>query len=236
MKAGQFASRLAGKDITVSPRPSSPFVESMPRQFRDTFPSLLSRFTGKPPQPKRDHEVTYSEIQPWLTIGQAWRKGFVKRFQARLNDPAFRKALESHLKDHPEWGPLVHPELYQQKTSPTATGNPDPKNRRYLKMKLIMKVNLVLLLVFALGFLSVGYLTNRLLQRNAKQEILENARIMMEAALAVRSYTSAEINPLLKTQMKYFFPAAVGARILSERVLQTIAAKSFLTTPTKRQL
>lgn len=84
-------------------------------------------------------------------------------------------------------------------------------------MKLIMKVNLVLLLVFAIGFLSVGYLTNRLLQRNAREEILENARIMMEAALAVRSYTSAQINPLLKTQMKYtFLPQSVPAYSANE--------------------
>ncbi len=84
-------------------------------------------------------------------------------------------------------------------------------------MKLIMKVNLVLLLVFAIGFLSVGYLTDRLLQRNAKQEIMENARIMMEAALSVRSYTSAQINPLLKTQMKYsFLPQSVPAYSANE--------------------
>ncbi len=126
-KAGQFSFRFAGKDITVYPRPSSTFVEGMPRQFRDSFPSRMSRFTDKPPQPKRDHEVTYSEIRPWLTIGQTWRKGFVKRFQARLQDPAFHKAVESHLNDHPEWGPLIFPELYQQKTSSTAAGNPVPK-------------------------------------------------------------------------------------------------------------
>jgi HAMP domain-containing protein len=79
-------------------------------------------------------------------------------------------------------------------------------------MKLLIKFNLVLLLVFAIGFLAVGYTTNRLLQRNAKQEIVENARIMMEAALAVRSYTSGEIKPLLETQIKYsFLPQSVPA-------------------------
>jgi len=79
-------------------------------------------------------------------------------------------------------------------------------------MKLLIKFNLVLFLVFGIGFLAVGYVTNRLLQRNAKQEIVENARIMMEAALAVRGYTSAEINPLLITQIKYsFLPQSVPA-------------------------
>jgi hypothetical protein len=130
VKAGQFSSRLAGKNVTISSRPSSQFVDSMPHQFRDTLSALLPRFTAKPPQPKRDHEVTYSEIQPWLTMPQAWRRGFVKRFQVRLDDPAFRKALEAHLKDYPEWDPLIHPERYQSKPSPTATGNPDTKSGR----------------------------------------------------------------------------------------------------------
>jgi HAMP domain-containing protein len=73
-------------------------------------------------------------------------------------------------------------------------------------MKLIVKINLVLFIVFAVGFLATGYVTNKLLQRNAKQEILENARIMMEAALAVRTYTNTQIKPLLLTQLKYSFP------------------------------
>ena len=73
-------------------------------------------------------------------------------------------------------------------------------------MKLIVKINLVLFIVFAVGFAATGYVTNKLLQRNAKQEILENARIMMEAALAVRTYTNTQVKPLLLTQLKYSFP------------------------------
>ena len=84
-------------------------------------------------------------------------------------------------------------------------------------MKLIVKFNLVLLVIFAIGFASVGYVSNRLLQRDAKEEILENARIMMEAALAVRSYTSAQIKPLLETQIKYsFLPQSVPAYSANE--------------------
>jgi protein-histidine pros-kinase len=84
-------------------------------------------------------------------------------------------------------------------------------------MKLIIKFNLVLLLVFAIGFAVVGYFSNRLLQRNAKEEILENARIMMEAALAVRAYTNTQIKPLLETQLKYsFLPQSVPAYSANE--------------------
>jgi protein-histidine pros-kinase len=79
-------------------------------------------------------------------------------------------------------------------------------------MKLIVKFNLVLLCVSAIGFFATGYVSHRLLQRNANQEILENARIMMEAALAVRSYTNTQIKPLLDTQLKYsFLPQSVPA-------------------------
>ena len=84
-------------------------------------------------------------------------------------------------------------------------------------MKLIVKFNLVLFLVFVIAFLTVGYVSRWLLRRNAEEEILENARIMMEAALAVRSYTSNQIKPLLETQIKYsFLPQSVPAYSANE--------------------
>jgi hypothetical protein len=66
-----------------------------------------------------------------------------------------------------------------------------------VKMKLLVKFNLVLCAVFAIGFITAGYVCNRLLQQNAKAEIMENARIMIEAAIAVRTYTATQIKPLL---------------------------------------
>ena len=79
-------------------------------------------------------------------------------------------------------------------------------------MKLLLKFNLVLLLVFAVGLVTTGLICRRLLRQNAKAEIMENARIMMEAAIAVRTYTATQIKPLLETQMKYsFLPQSVPA-------------------------
>lgn len=79
-------------------------------------------------------------------------------------------------------------------------------------MKLLLKFNLVLFLVFAVGLVSTGFVCQRLLRQNAKAEIMENARIMMEAAIAVRTYTATQIKPLLETQMKYsFLPQSVPA-------------------------
>jgi len=79
-------------------------------------------------------------------------------------------------------------------------------------MKLLLKFNLVLFLVFAIGLVTTGLVCRSLLQQNAKAEIMENARIMMEAAIAVRTYTATQIKPLLETQMKYsFLPQSVPA-------------------------
>ena len=128
VKGGTFLSRRAGKGVGSNPRPDAAFVDGMPRPFRDTLPSRLARFP-KPAAPKRDHEVSYSEIQPWLTMPVAWRRGFVERFQPRLHDGEFRKELEAHVKDHPEWDPILHPENHS-KTAPATAEDSDPARRR----------------------------------------------------------------------------------------------------------
>lgn len=84
-------------------------------------------------------------------------------------------------------------------------------------MKLIVKFNLVLTLVFAVAFVLVGWFTHALLERNAMAEIQENARIMIDGATAMRTYTATQINPLLKTQMTYtFMPQSVAAYSANE--------------------
>ena len=121
-KAGQFISRRAGKSIATASRPDTNFVNAMPRYFQDTLPSRYSRFAGRrPAEPRREHEVTYPEIQPWLTAGHVWRRGFVQRFEPRLNDAEFRKGVEAHLNEHPEWDRILHPEKYQPKTPPASS-------------------------------------------------------------------------------------------------------------------
>ena len=85
-------------------------------------------------------------------------------------------------------------------------------------MKLIWKFNLVLLGIFVLGFLIAGYISYRALQGNAREEILQNARLMMESALSARNYTITQVKPLLETQMKYqFLPQTVPAYAATEQ-------------------
>lgn len=79
-------------------------------------------------------------------------------------------------------------------------------------MKLTTKFNFVLIFVFTLSFLGASYLVYRILQDNARDDIVERAGMMLEAALAIRGYTVSEIRPLLKEQMEHeFLPQSVPA-------------------------
>jgi HAMP domain-containing protein len=88
-------------------------------------------------------------------------------------------------------------------------------------MKLLLKFNLVFVLIFALALAATGYVSWRLLERNARDEIAQNARLLMDAALSTRSYTGSQVGPLLQTQMKYTFlpqslPAYAAAEVFSD--------------------
>lgn len=84
-------------------------------------------------------------------------------------------------------------------------------------MKLIIKFNLVLIVVFLLGLATAATVSHQLLQRHARDETVQNARLLMESALATRAYTSTQVGPLLQTQMKYsFLPQSVPAYSATE--------------------
>ncbi|HJW10719.1 MAG TPA: DUF3365 domain-containing protein [Albitalea sp.] len=84
-------------------------------------------------------------------------------------------------------------------------------------MKLLFKFNLVFLLIFAAGLAATARVSWKLLERNAREEIAESARLLMDTALAARAYTSTQVGPLLDTQMKYsFLPQSVPAYSATE--------------------
>ena len=84
-------------------------------------------------------------------------------------------------------------------------------------MGIRLKFNLVLIVVFLAGFAGAGWVSYELLQRNARDEILRNARLMMETALAIRGYTTAQVRPHLEMQlMRTFLPQSVPAYAATE--------------------
>lgn len=79
-------------------------------------------------------------------------------------------------------------------------------------MGLLAKFNLVILLVFVLGMTGAGFVSYEVLQRNAREEVLHTAGIIMEGAMAARNYTIEEIKPLLTVNLnKEFLPQSVPA-------------------------
>src|SRR5258708_4444637 len=84
-------------------------------------------------------------------------------------------------------------------------------------MRLLLKINVVLIVVSLIG-LAVSYrVADRLLHENARREVQGNARLLVESALAVRLYTNRQISPLLKIQSRYgFLPQRVAAYSANE--------------------
>ena len=84
-------------------------------------------------------------------------------------------------------------------------------------MSLFVKFNLILGLVFAVALVPAGLLSYRLLQANARAQVLENAGIMMQTALATRTYTNKQIKPLLAARLaEEFLPQTVPAYSATE--------------------
>ena len=84
-------------------------------------------------------------------------------------------------------------------------------------MGLRLKFNIVLTLVFVAGIAVSAWVSYELLQRNAKQEVLRNAGLMMEAALSIRGYTVSQVKPHLEAQLaETFLPQTVPAFAATE--------------------
>ena len=81
-------------------------------------------------------------------------------------------------------------------------------------MKLLLKFNLILVALAAIGLLLVALVAHNFLQQNARAQVLQQAELMMESASSVRHYTSDELKPLLMENPKYeqeFLPQTVPA-------------------------
>jgi len=92
-------------------------------------------------------------------------------------------------------------------------------------MGLRLKFNLVLIAVFLIGFAAAGVISRQLLQDNARDEVVRNARLMMETALSARSYTIGQIKPLLDPRLdEVFLPQSVSAYAATE-ILSAVQKK-----------
>ena len=86
---------------------------------------------------------------------------------------------------------------------------------------MLLRINAVLIIAFALATLGIALALKSTLEANADHEVLNEAGLMMDSAAAIRSYTSTEIVPLLSEKMKEEFrPQSVPSYAATQNFLK----------------
>jgi protein-histidine pros-kinase len=98
-------------------------------------------------------------------------------------------------------------------------------------MGLRAKFNLVILAAFAVGFLIAAIVLNRVANDTARDQVLQNARIMMTAADAFRNYTANDLVRLLPSERDGKFVAetvpAYGAQQTFKQLQDAFSGFSY---------
>lgn len=86
------------------------------------------------------------------------------------------------------------------------------------------KFNAVMLAAFLLGLGLAAILSYSIVQRDARREVVQQARLMIDAASAVRGYTDREVGPLLTTQSSVRFLPQTIPFFAAQTVLRGLPA------------
>jgi HAMP domain-containing protein len=68
-----------------------------------------------------------------------------------------------------------------------------------LRLKLLAKFNLILVALFGAGSILIGFASYQFLMRSARDQVIQQAELMIESARSTRQYTADELAPLLAT-------------------------------------
>jgi protein-histidine pros-kinase len=93
-------------------------------------------------------------------------------------------------------------------------------------MGLRAKFNLAVVAAFLIGFIAAGILLQRLFIDDAREQVLQNARIMMSSALAIRRFTNEQIAPLAAAQNSGKFISASVPSFVAQTTFKDVQ-KSF---------
>ena len=79
-------------------------------------------------------------------------------------------------------------------------------------MKLLLKFNLVLLIIFGIGMFLISHNAYNFLMENAKQQVMQQAELMSASATAVKDYTEEQVSPVLESTREHasqFLPQTI---------------------------
>ena len=168
-KRGEYWRKSGNAPFTSQPLAPKAFVDALPRNFLDPLPALAARIKSKPRARRRPRD----HLRRSRAVACRPRPRGVRE---ALREPLARSRRSARRSSrivarYPSWDRMLHPEKYAPKPAPAK------QHAKEANMKLIWKFNLVLLGIFALGFVVAGYISYQALQANAREEILQNARL-----------------------------------------------------------
>jgi protein-histidine pros-kinase len=99
-----------------------------------------------------------------------------------------------------------------------------PLQMRPSNMGLRAKFNFAVLVAFAIGFAVAAVVLHSLFVDNARQQVLQNARIMMTAANAIRRYTADNLDPLLPVDHNGKFVAETVPAFAAQTTFKDVQA------------
>src|ERR1044071_4190433 len=94
-----------------------------------------------------------------------------------------------------------------------------------LSLSLRVKFNLVILAACALGYLVAAVVLNGVFASNAREQVLQNARLMMAAANAIRKCTAEEIVPTTPMERDGKFVAQTVPAYAAQKNFKAVQAE-----------
>lgn len=90
------------------------------------------------------------------------------------------------------------------------------------RLGLLLKINLILISVFVVTVTAVGFLSQEMMEQQAREQVLANARILAQTASAVRTYTSKQIQPILHSRPSPTFQPQTVPSYSAQEVFKTL--------------
>src|SRR5271165_5236642 len=97
--------------------------------------------------------------------------------------------------------------------------------------KIWLFFNLAFIPILVLSFCAAAYIIANQLRANAEQEVMENARLVMQMATASRSYTIKQIVPLLDHEQARVYRANDGVYNILDKQLPFSVQKAIDSIP-----
>lgn len=108
--AGAYFAGVQGEKALISPRVPGSFIQSVPKGFQESIPSLKATFMARPePIAKSLGELSYADAEPWLAAEPMVRGLLLALWKNQLPSD-LRQGLSDHIGSHPEWRSTLFPE------------------------------------------------------------------------------------------------------------------------------